>query len=143
MEIGVSQSIFTQKNTSGSTGPGYSSTTTWDILGNHFQIFLDVETIFTLLGFQVFLFSIFYPFSLLILDIYHQPTPGWIIHPDMISIRNSYFGILNKSHIGVESTKLLFFYCHCVLLVYNFQKFEERKKLKMGIWISPSMYISR
>ena len=60
MEIGVSQSISTHKNNTVSTGPGYSSTRTWDIFLNHFQIFLDVETIFTLLGFQVFLFCIFY-----------------------------------------------------------------------------------
>ena len=53
MEMGVSQSIFNQKNTTGSTGIGYLSTTTWAIFWNNFQISLDVETIFTLLGFQV------------------------------------------------------------------------------------------
>ena len=59
MEIGVSQSIVTQKNMTGSTGPGYLSTTMWCIVWSNFQIFLDVETIFNLFGFQVFLFCIF------------------------------------------------------------------------------------
>ena len=59
MDIGVSQSTFTQKNTTGSTGPGHSSTKTWDIFRDNFQIFLDVETIDTLLGFQVILFCFY------------------------------------------------------------------------------------
>ena len=58
MEIGVSQSIFIHKYTTDSMEPGYSYTT-WDIFLNIFQIFLDVETIFTPLGFQVFLFCFF------------------------------------------------------------------------------------
>ena len=70
MEIGVFQSIFTQKNTTDSTGLGYSSTATWDKFWIKFKIFLDVEIIFSLLGLQVFLFYIFNPFSLLLLAIY-------------------------------------------------------------------------
>ena len=93
MEIGVSQPTFTQKNTTSSTGPVHSSTRTWDIVWNNFQIFLDVETIFTLFGFQVILFCIFYPFSLILLAISQYPTPGCRIHPDIISISNFSFGI--------------------------------------------------
>ena len=72
MEIGVSQSIFTQKNTTVSMGPGYLSITTWDIFWNSYQIFIDVKTIFTLLWFQGFLFCILYSCSLLLLALlYH------------------------------------------------------------------------
>ena len=39
------------------------------VFWNNLQIFLDVETIFTLLGFQVVLFCIVYQFSLLLLDL--------------------------------------------------------------------------
>ena len=42
-----------RKNTKGSTGTGYSHSTTQDVFWNNFQIFI------TLLGFQVFLFCIF------------------------------------------------------------------------------------
>ena len=58
MEIGVPQSIFTQENTTGFTGPGYSFSTTWDIYFIKLMIFLDMETIDILLGFQVVLFCI-------------------------------------------------------------------------------------
>ena len=64
MEIGLSQSIITQDNTTGFMGPGYSSSTRWDNCWDNHKIILDVGTIFNLLGFQVFLLGafIYFPF---------------------------------------------------------------------------------
>ena len=69
MEIGVFQSIFTQKNTTDSTGLGYSSTATWDKFWIKFKIFLDVEIIF--------FFSLGFRFSFLIFLI-HFPCYYWL-----------------------------------------------------------------
>ena len=106
MEIGVSQSIITQKNTTGSTIPGYSSTKTWDIFWNNFQIFLDVETSFTLLGFQVVLFLYFS----------HFPRYYWVYLSNKqkggdctlkCSLSVMFLLVcINKYHIGVIATKI-------------------------------------
>ena len=146
MEIGVSQSISTHKNTTGSKRPGYSSTTTRDIIWNNFHIFLDVETIFTLLGFQLFLFVFFIQFSCyywLYLINQHKGegyTLAW--SPSGIFLLLE----INKSHTIVLSTKIWIVDFRGVLLIYNFHIFWGADKSKNGnlnicinvyIWIKP------
>ena len=99
---------------------------------NIFQIFLDVETIFTLLGFQIFLFFIFIPFLCyywLYLSNQHlgeEYTLKWSPTGTFILV------YLNRYHIRVVSTKIWIVDCHAVLLIYNFHTFWGAEKVKNG-----------
>ena len=105
MESGVSKSMFTLKNTRGFMRPRYSPAIKWGIIWNYFHIFLDVETVFTLLGFQVLLLCIF--IHLPDTTVYISVDNTWMknklwhdLHRDFILV------YLNKRHIRVVSTKI-------------------------------------
>ena len=129
MEIGVSQSIFTKKNTIGYTGQGYYSTTTFDnfrIIFSYFQMWRQFSLS---LGFRFFSFVFFI----------HFPCYYWLYLSNQhlgeeYALTWSPSGIfllvfLNKSHIGVVSTNIRIYDCHVVLLIYNFNTFWGADKV--------------
>ena len=107
----------------GSTGPGYLSTTIWYIVWSNFQIFLDVETIFNLFGFQVFLFCIFLNLPCYYWLYLSNQHLGEKITLELYPSGKFLLVYINKYHIRVESTNILILDFNVVLPIYNLHTF--------------------
>ena len=144
MEIGVSQSIFTQKNTTGSMGPGYSSTKKWYIfLGWFSDISRCGDTFHSPLvsGFPLLYFIPILPATI----VYKPVTKTWVNNTPCNDHHQEFFfwytSISLMSEWYPQRYELLIA-MECYLYTIS-THFDELTELIVEIWISPSIYISK
>ena len=73
-----------------------------NLIFQNFQICLHIDTLITLLAFQIFPICTSLVFPLILISMYHKPRLGWKIQPAKIYFRNiSFFRLPERSYHSV------------------------------------------